>query len=129
MCECAEVGAVTSLRLPAASFICTKPLKLKSKSKSKPSPPPPPEVRPASSRLATEDCEDLSARSGGSGTLDTPKLPLLFSSPACDGWLRLGTPSPPLGAESEGGVSAEGGVESERCGVGCSGGQFSHYQE
>lgn len=59
-----------------------------------------------SSRLAREDWEDLSARSGGSGHLVTaPMLPLLFSSLAWGGWLRLGIPSPLPGTESDAGFS------------------------
>lgn len=66
-------------------------------------------VRPASSRLARDDCDDLSARSGGSGPLagtPAPVLLLLFSSLACEGWLRLGMPSPLTGTASDDGVSA-----------------------
>lgn len=56
-----------------------------------------------------DDCEDLSARSGGSGPLGgtaAPMLLLLFSSLACSGWLKLGTPSPLTGTASDDGVSA-----------------------
>lgn len=59
-----------------------------------------------SSRLARDDCEDLSARSGGSGPLGAPMLLLLFSSQVWEGWLRLGMPSPLTGTESDDGVSA-----------------------
>lgn len=60
-----------------------------------------------SSRLARDDWEDLSARSGGSGPWAlAPVLPLLFSSLVWDGWLRLGMPSPPAWTEPDDGFSA-----------------------
>lgn len=66
-------------------------------------------LRPDSSRLAMDDWEDLSAKSGGSGPLGrtpVPVLLLLFSSQGWEGWLRLGTPSSLTGAESDGRCSA-----------------------
>lgn len=66
-------------------------------------------VRPVSSKLARDDWEDLSARSGGSGPLGGPAAPmllLLFSSLIWEGWLRLGMPSPLTGTESDDGFSA-----------------------
>lgn len=66
-------------------------------------------VRPVSSKLAKDDWEDLSARSGGSGPLGgmpAPMLLLLFSSLIWEGWLRLGMPSPLTGTESDDGFSA-----------------------
>lgn len=62
-----------------------------------------------SSRLARDDWEDLSARSGGSGPLEgtpAPMLLLLFSSLVWQGWLRLGMPSPLTGTESDDWFSA-----------------------
>lgn len=67
-------------------------------------------VRPVSSRQAKDDCEDLSARSGGSGPLggtDDPALLLLFSSLVWQGWVRLWLPSPLTETVSNDGESKE----------------------
>lgn len=67
-------------------------------------------VRPVSSRQAKDDCEDLSARSGGSGPLggtDDPALLLLFSSLVWQGWVRLWLPSPLTETASNDGESKE----------------------
>lgn len=67
-------------------------------------------VGPVSSRQANDDCEDLSARSGGSGPLgaaDDPALLLLFSSLVWQGWARLWSPSPPTETASGDGESKQ----------------------